>query len=212
MPQVTYRNFEPGIGAALVPFGLTAYEFYLMQVVEKYGRTEFELVARYAAGDAKAGEPETSVTEQQLVESLQSLVKKGLVRKVTLQSLAEVHEILSGGGFSPSDVLLGIPQVGGVDFTPLGADLYVRAYEALIHPQGPYCSVVVDDQSDHPLLVCTRVMEVENMVYHFANRMEERRITKVEPHEYGGRRLFYWWRHCDCRVIRLTLERIPSGP
>lgn len=211
MPQVTYRNFEPGIEAALVPFGLTVHEFYLMQMVEKYERTKFELVARYAAGDAKAGDPKASVTEQQLAESLQSLVTKGLVRKVTEESLAEVHDILSSGSFSPSDVLLGIPQVGGVDFTPLGADLYLRAYEALIHPQGPYCSVVLDEQSDHPLLVCTRVMEVENMVYHFANRMEGRRITKVEHHEYGGRRLFYWWRHCDCRVIRLTVERIPSG-
>lgn len=214
MPRVTYEFFEPALEEALIPFGLTSHEFYLMQMVKIYDCTKFELVAGYAAGDAKAGDPITSVTEQQMADSLQSLVTKGFVRKVTEQSLADIHEILSSGGFSESDVLMGIPRVGGVDFTRHGAELYVRAYEALIHPEGPYCSAVLDKESDHPTLVCTRFMGVESMVCHFATDMEGMHITKVDHSEYGGRLLFYWWHLHDCRKIRLTVKRVgvAGGP
>lgn len=211
MPRVTYRHFEPELEEALIPFGLTSNEFYLMAMVNMYERIEFESVARCAAGDAKAGNPETSVTQQQMAESLRSLVTKGLVQKVTEETLAEVREILSGGGFNESDVLLGIPRVGEVDFTRYGADLYVRAYEALIDPDGPWCSVILDEESDHPTLVCTKLTGVERMVYDFANCMEGMHITKVDHFEYGGRLLFYWWHLRDCRKIRLTVERVESS-
>lgn len=211
MPRVTFEFFEPELEEVLIPFGLTSHEFFLMAMVKLYDRTKFESVARYAAGDAKAGDPSTSVTEQQMVESLQTLVEKGLVQKVTEESLAEVREMLASGGFNESDVLLGIPPVGGVDFTRYGADLYVRAYETLIHSDGPYCSIVLDEESDHPTLVCTRYREVESMVYHFANSMQGMHIIKVDHSEYGGRLLFYWWHLHDCRKIRVTVKRFESG-
>jgi hypothetical protein len=212
MPRVTYCIIEPGLEEALIPFGLTSHEFYLMHIVEICQHIEFSLVDRYAASYAKAvASPTMTVTEQQMAESLQSLVTKGLLQEIAEETLDAIREILATGGFNESDVLLGMPRIGGVDFTLVGAELYVRAYEALIHPEGPYCSAVLDEESDHPTLVCTSFMGVESMVCHFATDMEGMHITKVDHSEYGGRLLFYWWHLHDCRKIRLTVKRFESG-